>query len=117
MFYILINEQGIIAHKVSEMLTLWPMLSLVFTEDEIACIKIQIACYYNYSDRAIVMVCRHKSLTKDCEQTCYTFGGDVLYGQILVLAKNDNNDFALLSPEQVEIVKRETKLIRKSEEI
>ena len=112
MFYVLINQQGITAHEVNEMITLKMMQNLVGVEGEPACIEV--ASYRSYSDKSIVMICDDEFLRKDYNPTCYTIEGNIIHGQVLVLGIDKaNEDFGLLTLAQVEIVKGETKLCKK----
>ena len=112
MFYVLINQQGITAHEVNEMITLEMMQNLVGVEGEPA--YIEVASYRSYSDDSIVMICDDEFLRKDYNPTCHTLEGNTIHGQVLVLGIDKaNEDFGLLTLAQVEIVKGETKLCKK----
>jgi len=111
MFYVLINDKGISVHSSNEMLTLREMQNLVGIEGESA--YIEVASYRSFSDSSIVMLCDEEFLMKACNPTCVTTEGSIIHGQVLVLGTDAaNEDFGLLTLEQTEIVKRETRLYR-----
>jgi len=109
MFYVLVNDKGIGTHSANEMLTLEEMQNLVGIEGKPA--YIEVASYRSYSDSSIVMICDDEFLRKGYNPTCYTAEGDIVHGQVLILGTDRaNEDFGLLTLQQVEIVKRETRL-------
>ncbi len=58
------------------------------------------------------MICDDKFLLKGCQPTCCTYQGYVLHGQVLVVGANKaDDDFDLLTEDQVDIVIRETRLV------
>ncbi|MGB8688915.1 MAG: hypothetical protein WCD53_16475 [Microcoleus sp.] len=116
MFYVLINSNGIEVRESKEMLTLKEMQNLVGIEGEPA--YIEVASYQSFSDRQISMICDEEFLRKECQPTCKTIEGHIVHGQVLILGTNaKKDDFDLLSKQQVEIVKREIKLVRLSNRI
>ena len=111
MFYVLINSAGIQVRESKEMLTLKEMQNLVGIEGEPA--YIEVASYRSFSDKSIAMICDDEFLRKKCDPTCITIEGNVIHGQVLVLGTNKvEEDFDLLSQQQVEIVKSQTRLLR-----
>jgi len=112
MFYVLINDKGISVHSSNEMLTLKEMQNLVGIEGESA--YIEVASYRSFSDNSIVMLCDEEYLMKACNPTCYTAERNTIHGQVLILGTDTaNEDFGLLTKEQTEIIKRETRLYRR----
>jgi hypothetical protein len=113
MFYVLINQNGISTYSAEKPLIIEEMQKLVGIEGEEA--YIEVASYRSYSDPLIVMICDDDFLRKSCQPTCITAEGAVIHGQVLVLAiDRATEDFGLLTLQQVEIVKRETRLYRHS---
>ncbi len=109
MFYILINSNGIEVRVAKKMLSLRKMQNLVGIEGEPA--YIEVASYRNFSDKSISMICDEEFLMKECQPTCKTIEGTVIHGQVLIVGTNaEENDFDLLTREQVLIVRREIKL-------
>jgi hypothetical protein len=123
MFYVLINSNGIEVRESQKMLTLKEMQNLVGIEGKSA--YIEVASYQSFSDSQITMICDEEFLMKECQPTCMTmayrpasYEGNILHGQVLIVGTNaKKDDFDLLSKEQVEIVKREIKLVRLSNRI
>jgi len=114
MFYVLINEKGLHIHSANEMLTLEQMQNLVGIEAEPA--YIEVASYRSYSDSSIVMICDDEFLRKGYEPTCRTGEGIVIHGQVLVLGTDKaNEDFGLLTLQQTELIKRETRLYQQNQ--
>ena len=112
MFYVLINSNGIEVRESKEMLTLKEMQNLVGIEGESA--YIEVASYRSFSDKSIAIICDEEFLRKDCNPTCLTKERNVIHGQVLVLGTNaEENDFSLLTKEQVEIVKSQARLVRR----
>lgn len=112
MFYVLINYNGIQVRESREMLTLKEMQNLVGIEGELA--YIEVASYQSFSDKSIAMICDDEFLMKECQPTCITMEGNVIQGQVLVLGTNETeDDFGLLSQQQVEIVKSQVRLVRR----
>ena len=112
MFYVLINSNGIEVREAKEMLTLREMQNLVGIEGETS--YIEVASYRSFSDPAITMICDEEFLRKDCNPTCLTIENHVIHGQVLVLGTNKvEEDFDLLSQQQVEIVKSQARLVRR----
>lgn len=117
MFYALINSNGIEVRQSKAMLTLGEMQNLVGIEGKPA--YIEVASYRSFSDKSIVMICDDDFLMKGFEPTCMTmayrpasYEGNVIHGQVLVLGTDRaTEDFCLLSQQQVEIVKSETRLV------
>ena len=119
MFYVLIGFDGIEVRESKEMLTLKEMQNLVGIEGEPA--YIEVASYRSFSDKSIAMLCDDEFLMKECQPTCMTmayrpasYEGNVIHGQVLVLGTNKaEEDFDLLSQQQVEIVKSQARLVRR----
>jgi hypothetical protein len=110
-FYVLINCNGIEVQESEKMLSLEEMQNLVGVEGEKA--SIEVASYRSFSDKSITMICDDEFLTKEYQPTCLTVERDVICGQVLILGTNsEENDFDLLSKEQVEIVKSQARLVR-----
>jgi len=110
-FYVLINSNGIEVRESEKMLSLEEMQNLVGVEGEEA--WIEAASYRSFSDRSITMICDEEFKRKKYQPTCRTVEGDVLQGQVLIVGTNsEDNDFALLSRLQVEIIKSQARLVR-----
>ena len=110
MFYVLIGSDGIEVRESKEMLTLKEMQNLVGVEGEPA--YIEVASYRSFSDKSLAMICDDEFLMKGCQPTCITIEGHVVQGQVLVLGTNKaEEDFGLLSQQQVEIVKSQARLV------
>ena len=108
-FYVLINSSGIKVQPSEKMLTLRKMQSLVGTNGELA--YIEVASDRSYSEHTISMICDDDFLRKGYNPTCYTAEGYLLHGQVLVLGTDRaKEDFGLLTQEQIEIVKSQTRL-------
>jgi hypothetical protein len=111
MFYVVINSNGIEVRESKEMLTLKEMQNLVGVEGEPA--YIEVASYQNFSDPEISMICDDEFLLKHCQPTCL-IEGHVLHGQVLILGTDrSQEDFCLLTKDQVDIVKSEIQLFPK----
>lgn len=112
MFYVLISSKGIKVRESEEMLTLKEMQNLVGIEGEPA--YIEVASYKSFSDKSLAMLCDDEFLMKECQPTCMTIEGNVIHGQVLVLGTNKaEEDFGLLSQQQVEIVKSQIRLVHR----
>ncbi len=110
MFYVLIGSDGIEVRESKEMLTLKEMQSLVGIKGKPA--YIEVASDRSFSDKSIVMIYDDEFLMKGCQPTCMTIEGHVVQGQVLVLGtNNEDNDFGLLTQQQVEIVKSQARLV------
>ena len=109
-FYVLINSTGIEVREAKKMLTLKEMQNLVGIEGDSA--YIEVASYRSFSDKSLAIICDDEFLMKECQPTCITIEGDVIHGQVLVLGTNKaEEDFGLLSQQQVEIVKSQARLV------
>ena len=76
--------------------------------------RFKVASYRSFSDNSIVMLCDEEFLMKACNPTCCTAEGTTIHGQVLILGTDTaNEDFGLLTKEQTEIIKRETRLYRR----
>ena len=112
MFYVLIGSDSIDVRESKEMLTLKEMQNLVGVEGEPA--YIEVASYRSFSDKSLAMICDDEFLMKGCQPTCITIEGHVVQGQVLVLGTNKaEEDFGLLSQQQVEIVKSQIRLVHR----
>ena len=112
MFYVLIGSDSIEVLESKEMLTLKEMQNLVGIEGEPA--YIEVASYRSFSDKSLAMICDDEFLMKGCQPTCITIEGHVVQGQVLVLGTNKaEEDFGLLSQQQVEIVKSQIRLVHR----
>ncbi|MEG5043467.1 hypothetical protein [Microcoleus sp. B4-C1] len=111
MYYVLLNSNGIEVKETSEMPSYEQMADWVGIPGEQVHKHIDVV-YGNYSDPAIVMIVDDESPVRDDYQpTCMSTGGDVLLGQVLIFHHDVvNQDFCLLSVEQLQIVKQETRL-------
>ena len=108
--YILVNADEIQEKEAEEMLNLEEIQNLVGEPGKEAFFE---SVYNCYSDRLIAILCDDDSLRKHHQPTCVTSTGVVLHGQVLIVRIDPQiDDYNLLTPQQVEIVKRETKLYR-----
>lgn len=65
----------------------------------------------SFSDPTSVMLCDDDVVSKGLQPTCFTKKGDVVCGQVLILATNNfPQDLCLLNLTQTKIVKEELKL-------
>ncbi|MEG4518808.1 DUF3846 domain-containing protein [Microcoleus sp. AT9b-C5] len=107
-FYVLINSTGIEEVAATELPKLPELQKLVGIPGQQAYLE---PVYQCYSDRSITILCDEEFLRKAHQPTMLTPQRVILQGQILVVAMdNQIEDFCLLTQQQVELVKRETKL-------
>ncbi|MEG4503807.1 hypothetical protein QUA81_13160 [Microcoleus sp. F6_B4] len=107
-FYVLVNSTGIEEVAATEFPKLPELQKLVGIPGEEAYLE---PVYQCYSDRSITILCDEEFLRKGCQPTMIIPSRVVLQGQVLVVAIDPQiEDFCLLTQQQVEIVKRETKL-------
>ncbi|NQE36752.1 hypothetical protein [Microcoleus asticus] len=107
-FYILVNSTGIEEEVATELPQLPELQKLVGFPGEEAYLE---PVYQCYSDPSIVILCDEEFLRKACQPTMLTPKRVILQGQLLVVAIDPQiEDFCLLTQQQVELVKRETKL-------
>ena len=110
-FYILANPDGIEVHEAERMLSVRRMNELVGAYGQPA--FFEIASYDSFSDPGITIFCDDAFASKDFEPTLVTKQGDVIYGQCLILGTNPQaEDFCLLSQPQVELIKKEIRLVK-----
>lgn len=110
MYYVLIdNDQNIKVCTTSEMLKTEKLQDLVGIEGEPATFEVLDSS--NFSDRKIVIICDDDLEPKGLKPTCVTKNGDVIFGQVLILATNNSlDDLCLLNLAQATIVKEQVKL-------
>lgn len=109
-YYILVtNEQEIDVYTTPEMLTPEEIQDLVGIEGVPA--NYEVLDSSSFSDPMIVMVCDDEAQPKGLTPTYFTRNGDVVCGQVLILATNNSlQDLCLLNLTQAKIVKEELKL-------
>ena len=107
-FYVLINSTGIEEVAATEVPKLPEFQKLVGIPGEEAYLE---PVYQCYSDLSIVILCDEEFLRKAHQPTMLTPKRVILQGQVLVVAIDPQmEDFCLLTKQQIELVKRETKL-------
>jgi hypothetical protein len=112
-YYILVtNEPEMDVYTTPEMLTTEEIQHLVGVEGVPA--SYEVLDSSSFSDPTIVMVCDDDAQSKGLTPTCFTRNGDVVCGQVLILATNNSlQDLCLLNLTQAKIVKEELKLYQK----
>lgn len=107
-FYALVNSTGIQEVKATEMPTVREIQKLVGIPGEEAFFE---GVYRCYSDPLIAILCDDEFLMKGFQPTLLTPDGVTLQGQVLIVAMDTQiEDFCLLTKEQLEIVKKESKV-------
>ncbi|MEG4587185.1 hypothetical protein QUA54_18490 [Microcoleus sp. MOSTC5] len=107
-FYVLVNSTGIEEVVATELPQIPELQKLVGIPGEEAYLE---PVYQCYSDPSIVILCDEEFLRKAHQPTMLTPKRVILQGQLLVVAIDPQiEDFCLLTQQQVELVKRETKL-------
>ncbi|MEG3907819.1 hypothetical protein QT979_05925 [Microcoleus sp. w2-18bC1] len=112
-YYILVTlEQEVEVYTTPEMLTTKEIQEVIGIEGAPA--NCQIVEELSFSDTSIVMLCDADLVSKELQPTCLTQNGDVVCGQVLILATNESpDDLCLLNVRQAKIVKEELKLYPK----
>lgn len=107
-FYALINSTGIQEVQATEIPKLPKIQKLVGIPGEEAFFE---AVYKCYSDPSIAILCDDEFLLKAFQPTLLTRDGTTLQGQLLIVARDSQiEDFCLLTQQQLEIVKKESKV-------
>ncbi|MEG4445262.1 hypothetical protein QUB47_31290 [Microcoleus sp. AT9_B5] len=107
-FYALINSTGIQEVQATEMPTIAEIQNLVGIPGKEAFFE---GVYQRYSDPLIAILCDDEFLLKACQPTLLTPDGTTLQGQLLIVALDTKiEDFCLLTQQQLEIVKKESKI-------
>ncbi|MEG4805402.1 hypothetical protein QUB63_32555 [Microcoleus sp. ARI1-B5] len=107
-FYVLINSTGIQEVAATELPQIPEIQKLVGIPGEEAFFE---AVYHCYSDPSLAILCDDDELRKAHQPTMLTPKRVILQGQIFVVAIDPQiEDFCLLTQQQVDLVKRETKL-------
>ncbi|MEG4533387.1 hypothetical protein [Microcoleus sp. D2_18a_D3] len=107
-FYALINSTGIQEVEATEVPMVAEIQKVVGIPDEEAFFE---AVYGCYSDQSLAVLVDDDFLRKAHQPTMLTPKRVILQGQVLVVAIDPQiEDFCLLTKQQVELVKRETKL-------
>jgi len=107
-FYVLVNSTGIEEVAATELPQIPEIQKLVGIPGQEAFFE---AVYGCYSDQSLTVLCDDDFLRKAHQPTMLTPRGVVLQGQVLVVAIDPQiQDFCLLTKQQVELVKQETKL-------
>lgn len=110
-FYVLANPDGIQVHKADKMLSIKQMQLLVGIEGKEA--FFEVASYRSFSQRGITIFCDDEFLVKNFAPTLITKEGSTIHGQCLILGTNQQaEDFCLLSQPQVELIKKEIRLVK-----
>lgn len=106
MFLIINNEQAELKSGVPDLKTMQNLVGIPGEQAYVEFISKQ------FSDPNIDLVCDDSFQFKSLQPTCMTSKGQILYGQILVVGLNyiEGQTIALTSS-QIEIVKRELKII------
>jgi hypothetical protein len=107
-FYALINSTGIQEVQATEMPTIAEIQNLVGIPGKEAFFE---GVYQRYSDLSIAILCDDEFLIKACQPTLVLPDGTILHGQLLIVALDTQiEDFCLLTQQQLEIVKKESKV-------
>ena len=107
-FYALINSTGIQEVQATELPKLSEIQKLVGIPGKEAFLE---AVYQCYSDLSIAILCDDEFLIKGCQPTLVLPNGTILHGQLFIVARNIQiEDFCLLTQQQLEIVKKESKV-------
>jgi hypothetical protein len=107
-FYVLVNSTGIQEVAANELPQIPEIQKLVGIPGQEAFFE---AVYGCYSDQSLAVLCDDDFLPKAYQPTMITRKRVILQGQVLVVAIDPQiQDFCLLTQQQVELVKRETKL-------
>ncbi|MEG4397085.1 hypothetical protein [Microcoleus sp. BROC3] len=109
-YYILVTlDQEVEVYTTPEMLTSEEIQEVMGIETMPAIVK-----ELSFSDTSIVMLCDADVVSKELQPTCLTQNGDMVCGQVLILATNESpDDLCLLNVRQAKIVKEELKLYPK----
>ncbi|MEG4166527.1 MULTISPECIES: hypothetical protein [unclassified Microcoleus] len=110
-YYILVTlDQEVEVYTTREMLTSEEIQETMGIETMPAIVK-----KLSFSDRSIVMLCEPDTVsTKKLSPTCITKNGDIVCGQVLILATDKSPDnLCLLDVRQAKLVKEELKLYPK----
>ncbi|MEG5055429.1 MULTISPECIES: hypothetical protein [unclassified Microcoleus] len=112
-YYILVTlEQEVEITTTPEMLAIKEIQELMGSETLPA--NCQIVAELSFSDSSIVMVCDADAVSTELPPTCVTKNGDVVCGQVVILATHESpNNLCLLNVRQAKIVKAELKLYPK----
>ncbi len=112
-YYILVTlEQEVEVYTTPKMLTTEEIQEVISIEGVPA--NSQIVEELSFSDTSIVMLCDADVVSKELQPTCLTQNGDIVCGQVLILATNESpDDLCLLNVRQAKIVKEELKLYPK----
>ncbi|MEG4458686.1 hypothetical protein [Microcoleus sp. N9_A1] len=113
-YYILVTEeQEVEVYTTPEMLTIAEINEVIGSEAVPA--NFQIVEELSFSDTSIVMLCDADAVSKELQPTCLTQNGDIVCGQVLILATDKSPDnLCLLNVRQAKLVKEELKLYPKS---
>ncbi|MEG4424895.1 MULTISPECIES: hypothetical protein [unclassified Microcoleus] len=107
-FYVLINSTGIEEVAATELPQIPEIQKLVGIPEQEAFFE---AVYHCYSDLSLAVLVDDDFLRKAHQPTMLTPRRVILQGQVLVVAIDPQiADFCLLTQQQVELVKQETKL-------
>lgn len=110
-FYVLINSTGIEEVAATELPQIPEIQKLVGISGEEAFFE---AVYGCYSDQSLAVLVDDDFLRKAHQPTMLTPKRVILQGQVLVVAIDaQQEDFCLLTKQQLELVKKETKLFQK----
>ncbi|MEG5036225.1 hypothetical protein [Microcoleus sp. AT3-D2] len=111
-YYILVTEQEVEVYTTREMLTIAEINEVIGSEAVPA--NFQIVEELSFSDTSIVMLCDADAVSKELQPTCLTQNGDIVCGQVLILATDKSPDnLCLLNVRQAKLVKEELKLYPK----
>ena len=112
-YYILVTiKQEVEVYTTPEMLTTEEIQEVIGIEGVPA--NYEMLEESNFSDSSIVMLCDADVVSKELQPTCLTQNGDIVCGQVLILATDKSPDnLCLLNVRQAKIVKEELKLYPK----
>lgn len=111
MFYVLVNSKGIEVRPAKKLPGVQETGSLVGIEGQSA--FFEVASYGSFSEQGITILCDDEFLLKEFKPVLLTAEGRVIHGQCLIVGTNRQaEDFCLLNQKQVELVKKELRLIK-----
>lgn len=110
-FYVLVNSDGIEVRSALRMLSVKKIQELVGIEGQPA--FFEVASYKSFSDPEITILCDDDFHNKNLQPVLVTGEGNTILGQCLIVGTNtDESDFALLRQSQVDLIKKELRLIQ-----
>ena len=114
MFYVLVNSNGVSAQKAKKIPSIKQMQNLVGIPGKEA--FFEVASYHSFSEPGITIFCDDNFPDQNWEPTLVTKEGSVIHGQCIILGTNlQAEDNCLLTQRQVELIKREIRLVKPQE--